>query len=217
MQAFINGTKYAVSTTVAPLSPITAISNAVEAEASATVIPTAGDVVIITSGWTDLDETVSRVKAASAGKFTLEGRNTVDTLQFPTGEGAGGYETAGDFVSLNQVTGVELSGGEQQFYNWQYVEDRNGRQRQKPTFKNAQSIVITMDDDPNKPWHAALIELDRKGTPCVLREILASGDTIYYYGYISYQKVPSKTLNENMKVSATFSLSAEPIRYRATP
>lgn len=217
MQTFINGTKYAVSTTLAPLSPITGITNAVEAVASATVLPTDGDIVVLNSGWTELDENIARVKDAATGKFTLEGRNTTDTTRFPVGESAGGYETAGGFVSLSQVTSVELSGGEQQFYTWQYIEDPTGRQRQKPTFKNAQSIVIEMDDDPNKPWHAALTELDRKGTPCVLREILANGDTIYYYGYISYQKVPSKTMNENMKVSATFSLAAEPIRYPKVP
>lgn len=215
MQTFINGAQYAVSTTLSALSPVTAITNAIEAEASATVLPEVGDVVVMTTGWSELDETVSRVKTAATGKFTLEGRDTSDIVRFPAGEGQGGYETAGTFVGLNQIKGVELEGGEQQYYTWQYVEDRSGRQRQKPTFKNAQSITIRMDDDPAKPWHAALTKLDQDASPCVLRETLRNGDVIYYYGFLSYNKVPSKTMNENMEVSVAFSLVAEPIRYRA--
>ena len=47
----------------------------------------------------------------------------------------------------------------------------------------------------------------------MLREILPGGDTIYYYGMLSFNKVPTKRPNEHMLVSATFSLYADPIRY----
>lgn len=213
---FINGAQYAVSTSLAAAVAISAISNANPGVASAATTPTAGNIVVLKSGWTNLNETVARVgTVVPATSFQIEDVNTTDTARYPAAEGAGTYEIAGSFVSLTQVRNVELDGGEQQFFNFQYVEDSGGRERRKPTSKSATGMKMTLDHDPDLAWYDALVELDRLREPVVLREILPNGDTIYYYGYVSFNKVPTKNINENMTNVATFSLMCDPIRYAA--
>ena len=34
--------------------------------------------------------------------------------------------------------------------------ERDGRQRQRPTFKNTRSLALTLDYDPTLAWHAAM-------------------------------------------------------------
>lgn len=212
---FINGATYAVSTTLGAAVPVTALTNADPAVATAAAPPPDGSIVVVKSGWPELSETVARTASASTDSFELEEIDTSDVVRFPAGEGVGSVRVAGGFSSLSQVRNVEMPGGEQQFFQFQYVEDRSGRQRQKPTFKNAMSMVITLDYDPDLTWYQILIDLDARREPIVLRETLPNGALIYYYAYPSFNKVPTKTINENIVVTATFSLIADPIRYAA--
>lgn len=210
---FINGAKYAISTQLAAAIAITAVTNANPAVASSGTLPTDGDILIIKSGWTELNDAVLRADTPSGGTFKLEGYDSTDTARFPAGEGIGTYIKASNFVSLSQVRDVQMDGGEQQYFQYQYVEDQGGRQRQKPTYKNAMSMRVVIDYDPNLAWYAALVEADRKKIDVVLREILPAGDVIYYVGTLAFNKVPTKGINENMTVTATFSLSSDPTRY----
>lgn len=212
---FINGAKYAVSTQLAAAIAITGITNANPAVASAVTLPADGDIVVLASGWPELSGTVARADAPAAGTFRLENVDTTDVNRFPATEGLGAYQKASNFVSFSQVRDVDLSGGEQQFYTYQNVEDTSSRQMQDPTYKNPMVLKVMLAYDPAQPWYNALITLDRKREPVVLREILPNGDTIYYYGMISFNKVPTKKLNEHMQVEATFSLYSDPIRYDA--
>lgn len=216
MQTFINGARYGVYKSLAAAVAISALSNANPAVASAATTPDDGSIVLVESGWQALNNSVFRTDGEVDGvSFQLEGVDTTNVTRYPAGEGIGTFRIASDISLMDQVRNVEFSGGEQQFFQFQYVEDESSEQRQKPTFKSARSMLITMDYDPNKAWYADLIELDRLREPVVLRELLPGGDAIYYYGYISFNKVPTKTINENMTVSATFSLLSDPVRYAA--
>ncbi|MDH2052852.1 phage tail protein [Achromobacter marplatensis] len=212
---FINGAQYSMSTVLGTAIPVTAVSNATEAVATAAAPPTNGAILLVKSGWSALDDTVARAAGTTASSFKLEGVNTVDTTIFPAGQGAGSVQVASSFVPLDQIRDIQITGGDQQFAQWQYAEDRNSRQRQKPTFKNAMQIAITMDYDPKKPWYAALIAADQKGEPVVISCVLTNKATMLYLAYPSFNKVPTAAMNENMQNTATFSLIAEPIRYEA--
>lgn len=213
---FINGAKYALSQAIAAAVAITAITNADPAVASTTAPPAEGDIVVLASGWPELNETVARAgTVVAATSFQIEGVDTTSTSRFPVGEGIGTFSIASSFVSLSQVRDVVMEGGEQDFFEFQYVEDSSSKKRRVPTSKSPDGMTITLDYDPDLAWYDAMIELDRLKEPVVLRETLPNGDVIYYYGYISFNKVPTKTLNENMTVKATFSMLADPIRYDA--
>ena len=206
---FINGATFAISTAMSAAVAATALTNA--APAVVTPAPADGAIVVLTSGWPTINDSV--FVAGATGE--LLGSDTTDLTEYPAGEGIGAYRVASDFVGLSQVRDVDMGGGEQQYFQYQYVEDRSGRQRQKPTFKNAMAMTIMLDYDPNLPWFDALKAADRAREPVVLRERLPGGDTIYYYGLLSFNDVPTKGLNENMQVAATFSLQSDPIRYPA--
>ncbi|MNV33230.1 Phage tail protein [compost metagenome] len=141
--------------------------------------------------------------------------NTTSTTRFPAGAGAGSVQAVSSWVELDQVRDVVMGGGDQQFFNYQYVEDANSRQRQKPTFKNAMTMTVSLDYDADKPWYAALIEADRLREPVVVRGVLPNGAIMLYYAYPSFNKVPVGQVNENLQNTAVFSLIADPIRYEA--
>jgi hypothetical protein len=213
---FINGARYAIATAVAAPVAISAVTNANPPVASASATPNNDSVVIITSGWPELNETIVKTSGEVDGvSFQLAGYDATDTDRFPVGEGIGTYAIASSFVTLNQVRDVNTDGGDQQYFEYQYVEDAGGRQRRVPTFKNAMGMNIVMDYDPDLPWYDALVEADRAKEPVVLRETLPNGDQLYYYGYLGFNKVPTHGINENMTVTATFSLQSDPVRYPA--
>ncbi len=213
---FINGAKYALSQAIAAAVAMTAVSNANPAVALTGTPPATGAIVILKSGWPELNDTVAKVgTVVAATSFQIAGFNSTDVVRFPVGEGVGTFEVASSFVSLSQVRDVTMDGGEQDFFEFQYVEDASSKKRRVPTSKSPDGMSILLDYDPDLAWYDAMIELDRLKEPVVLRETLPNGDVIYYYGYISFNKVPTKTLNENMTVKATFSMLCDPIRYDA--
>jgi len=212
---FINGTRYSMSTALAAAVPITAITNAKPAVASAATPPADKSVLVLKSAWTNLNETIARSANADADSFEIDGVDTTNTVLYPAGAGAGNFQAVTSWVDLDQVRDVVMAGGDQQFFNYQYVEDPTSRQRQKPTFKNAMTMTVSQDYDPDKPWYAALIEADRLREPVVVRGVLPNGSTLFYYAYPSFNKVPVGQVNENLQNTAVFSLIADPIRYEA--
>ena len=217
MQTFINGAKYAFSTTLAEAIAITGITNATTAVASAATLPTEGDIVLLNSNWTDLNELATYAANPVAGAFDLSGVDTTDeTLFVPDEELPASYQVAGGFVNLSQIRDIQQNGGDTNSFTWGYIDDRSPRQRSKPTDQNPLSLVFTMDYDPTLPWDAALDAVSKSRQLVVMRERLPTGDVLLYTGYLSYQKSPSRTRNENMTVTATMSINSEILRFPAS-
>ena len=137
--------------------------------------------------------------------FNAEGIDTTSTTTYPSGFGVGTASKVTSFTSISQVTDVQTAGGEQQFYQWVYLED--GRQRQRPTFKNARSMTLVMDYDPSLAWHSVLLAADLAGTVYVMKALLPSGAVIYYSVYVGFDGEPSFTINENQKTTLSVSLA----------
>jgi hypothetical protein len=213
----INGARYAVATQLAAAVAITALTNADPANATGASAPLVGDVLLLSSGWTELDEAPARAANVVGMAFDLEGYNTSDVNRFPAGEGVGAFRVASAFVNLPKIHDIQAQGGDQNFATRQYVSDPNGKQVQAPTFKAAQSRVFMLDYDPDKPHFAALIEADRKREIVILRETLTNGDVIYYAGYLSFNKEPTRAMNEFMSNAMTFSMTSDSVRYDAAP
>jgi Phage tail tube protein, TTP len=212
----VNGAKFAISATLAAASPITAITNAANAVASAAALPAVDSIVVLASGWPLLNGKVAKVTVSGGGSFTLGGVNTTSVADYPAGEGVpASYQIASAFVSLSKIANVEKSGGEQNYVDRQYVEDATGTQVRFPTYRSAYGFEIRMDYDPSLPWFAALQAADAAKSTVVLRETLPGGDVILYTGLIAFDDVPTKSINEVMEVVATFSLTSRPIRYSA--
>lgn len=208
-----NGARYALYKTLGAAVVMSALSNANPAVASTATTPAAGSILLLTSGWSDLNGAVTRANAITLNtSMQLEGINTLSTTVYPPGEGVGTYQVASAPFTLQKVRDVESQGGEQQFFEYQYVEDRSRRQRRAPTFKSATTLQLMIDYDTSLAQFQEMVDLDAKQEPVVLRELLPNGDVIFYCGYFSFNKVPTKKINEFMTNVATFSLISDPVR-----
>lgn len=204
--SFPNGTIFALATALAAPVTVSAITNANPGVATATAHGYTNGQILLLSMPSRLDQRVVRVAAQVTNTFNLEGIDTTSTSQYPSGFGVGTAQLASSFVSVSQVTDVQSAGGEQQFFQWVYLED--GRQRQRPTFKNARSLTLVMDYDPTLPWHAALLAADIAGTVYVLRATLPNGAVIYYSVYVGFDGEPTFTINENQQTTLSLSLAS---------
>lgn len=209
---FINGSKYAFSTTLGASVAITAITNAAPPAITAASMPANDDIILLTSNWSDLDDTATYTDSLGH-LFELD---TTDTTFYPPGESAGSYKHVGGFVSMTQIRSVAQSGGDTNSFNYAYVEDRSTRTRSKPTDKNPLILTFTLDRDTTLPWFDALGKLDKSRQLVTMRETFITGEQLLYTGFVSFQKSPTRTRNENMTVTATFSINSEILSFPAS-
>ncbi|WP_457319819.1 phage tail protein [Stenotrophomonas sp. P5_B8] len=207
---FPNGTVLGISTAVAAAVAATAISNANPAVATVAAGSgiSEGDVLVVRSAWPELNDRVA-VAGSSGTAIPLRGIDTTDTDDFPADQGPGSLLRVTDWIDFSQQGDVSTSGGEQQFWNGVFLEDRSGRQRQVPTIKNAKTFNLPLYFDPKLPWYQAAKKADRKKQPVVLRARLPDGDVLYYYGYLSFDADPSLSANNPMQNTATFSINSD--------
>ncbi len=164
-----------------------------------------GDILLAGSGWTELNDRPIRTANIATGAFDLEGFDTTNTTRFPAGGGVGStFRKATSFVPFSQVTDVQTSGGEQQYFQWVYLED--GLQRQKPTFKNARSMTVLLDYDNALAWYNTLLGHDLSGDTQILRAALPNGKLFYWSVVVGFDGEPNFNINTNMQVTAQLAL-----------
>ena len=207
-----NGGTFQHAATYAAALAFTAISNA--AEAVATVVGgtlAAGDIVLLSSGWSKLDNKVVRVKVATATAITLEAIDTTDTQIFPAGNGAGTMKKVLTWVQIPQVNDLAFSGGEQNYLDVVFLENDQGKQI--PTDKSAASMVLTIADDPAQPFNTVLMAADAGKQVQAARLNLPGNDTLFYGAYTSFSKQPAVSRNNLLTRTVNLALQAEPTRY----
>lgn len=200
-QYLVNGAQYAISTVRGLAVAIDSITNASPAVATATSAPAAGSVIVVESGWAGLNGKPVYVQNVSGTTFSLAGTDTSDTDKYVEGLSAGSYRVMSSFVSLDQITGIELSGGDSNSVDWTYVEDPTGDAQSMPTNKNALSLTFTQHEDPTKAWYSALQTIDTAKTPIVMRETLPSGRVNLFAGYASFQPFAGREANNILTCS----------------
>lgn len=144
----VNGSVPSIASTFGTTANITAITNAANAVATlgaghGTVV---GDFVeILTSGWSRLVSRVFRVSAVATNDVTLEGCNTAATAVFPAGQGTGTLRRVTAWADLQQVNELNVTGGEQQFQEGQYID--NPLSFRFPTNQSPIDVSFAVDDD----------------------------------------------------------------------
>lgn len=207
-----NGGTFQHAATYAPPLAFTAITNAAEAVVSVVDADLeVGDIVLLTSGWSKLDNKVVRVKAATATAITLEGIDTTDTQLFPAGNGAGSMKKILSWVLIPQVTDLAFSGGEQNYLDVVFLEDDQGKQI--PTDKSAASMTLTIADDPAQPFNSVLMSADSGKKVQAARLNLPGNDTLLYGAYTSFSKQPAVSRSNLLTRTVSLALQSEPTRY----
>ncbi|RAU39257.1 phage tail protein [Pseudomonas sp. RIT411] len=208
-----NGATFQMASTYGPAVAISAISNASEAIAtigSGAAIAT-GDIVLLTSGWTQLNGRVARVKAVNSTAVTLEGIDTTNPAGFPAGGGVGSMKKITAWVVIPQITEVAFAGGEQQYTDVVFLEDTQGRQL--PTDKSAASMTLTIADDPVQACVPVLKAADANQQVEAARLNLPGNDALFYGAFISYSKQPVVARSQILTRTVGLALQAEPTRY----
>lgn len=209
--ALPNGSTFDVASALAASKPITTITNATTPLVTSTAHGLlTGDYVVVTSGWTKLNNRVFRITIGTANDFTLQGVDTTSVASFPAGQGVGSYQKVTTWVNVPQITEVSFSGGEQQFINFAFLEDVD--EKQMPTSKSAISMSLTVADDPSLPYVSVVEAADVDLKPRPVRLNLISGSVMAYNAIVSITATPTVTRDELMTRVITLSLQARPTR-----
>ncbi|MFA0969559.1 phage tail protein [Pseudomonas amygdali] len=209
-----NGATLQIASAYGAAIPVTALSNANPAVATAAAHGLSdGNIIALTSGWTRLNDRAARVANSLTGTFALERINTLNTQPYPVGSGAGSVREVTAFTEISQITDVTTSGGDQQFLTFGFLADDDDRQL--PTTKNPISMAVTVADDPDLPYVAVVEAADEDKVARVLRLNLPNGDSILYNAYVTITLTPALSRNNLMTRVITLSLAGRPTRYSA--
>ena len=207
-----DGAIVSLATTYGTAKTVTAITNANPGVASSAAHGFAnGDLLSVTSGWSNLNNRIVRVSGTAAGTFNLEGVDTSSTTQYPTGSGTGSVQAITAFTQISQIMGFSTSGGDQQFTNYSFLEQNF--ETQIPTVYSAQVLTLEIADDPSLAGYQALRAASEARATRALKIAMPDGSILLYQGYVSMNESPSVTKGQIMTIKATFSLQSRPVRY----
>jgi hypothetical protein len=208
-----NGAVIAIASGYGPTKAMSAVTNANPGVATLAASHgiVVGDVMEVTSGWSRLNGKIVRASAVATNDVSLEGQNTTSTTLYPAGAGVGSIREVTGWTQLSQILSSSSSGGEQQFLEYQFLED--DAQKRIPTFKNASGLSFEIADDPTLAGYILADQANDDRQPRAVRITLPSGAVLYYNAYISLNKTPTLTSNQIMAVTVTLSLLSDVVRY----
>lgn len=188
---------------------VTAISNGVEPTFTAASVAglAVGSYILITeSTWGKLQNLHLRIASidADANTFTVYNLDTSDTNQYPTGATASFVQIT-SWVEIPCVQDLAQDGNEQQYYNYQCLSD--DREQQLPTFKSAVTITYTFAHDYTSSLYPILDKADTGGEVKALRMYVPRASEMRCYsGVLSFNNIPTTTMNEMETVSLAVAL-----------
>lgn len=172
-----------------------------------------GNIVLFSGlGWTKLNNRAFRIQNSDVNTYELENVDTTDTTKYPTGAGVGNAKAVASWIQIPQVLTVDYSGGEQQFYTFQFLEDDD--ERQLPTNKSAATLTLNVADDPDQPYVPLLEEYDEVKETQVFKLNLVNGDSIVYPAVPSITTTPTLNVNSLMERSISLAMQGRITRYR---
>lgn len=202
----------ALATTFGTAVPLTAISNASPGVASSIAHGLLdGALGRVTSGWSRLNDRVVRVAGKTNDAFNLEGIDTSSTTLYPAAAGAGTFTPITAWTPIIQVLEVTANGGEQNFANYEFMED--DQDVQIPDRISAMSLALTIADDPTLAGYIALKAAHEGTAVRPVRITLSNGSKLFYNGYVSFNETPTMTKGQVMAVRAQISLTSRLVRY----
>lgn len=171
------------------------------------------DIVVVQSGWVKLTGRAFKVGTVTGDTVVLVGVNTLSTQSYPSGSSAGSAKKVEEWVNIPQITEVASSGGEQQFYQFGFLEE--DEDRQIPTTKSPSTLTLTVADDPSQPYVPVVEAADELKEERIQRLNLVNGDIILYNSIASITNTPSLTRNQIMVRTITLAQQGRVTRYKA--
>ncbi len=208
-----NGSTIDFAATYSVDTTLTSITNANPAVVNATGHTfVEGDIVVVTSGWVKVTGRAFRVGEVTSGTFELEGLDTTSTTRYPVGTSAGTAKKVATWVNIPQITEVASSGGDQQFYQFGFLEE--DEDRQIPTTKSPSTLTLTVADDPSQPFVKVVEQADELKEERIQRLNLVNGDIVLYNSIASITNTPTLTRNQLMVRTITLAQQGRVTRYQ---
>ncbi len=217
MYTLPNGSTVDLASSYSAEVPIVSISNTNPAVVTATGHGfSEGDIVQLNTSWELLNNRSFLVGEVTTDTFELIGsqNDTTNTTFYPVGASIGSVKAVETWVGINQVTGVEFAGLEQQYLDIQFLSSRT--QVQLPTVRTAGTMTLTVADDPDQPFLPIVQAYDFDLSLNTLRLNLVNGDSILYPSIISFTPTPTVTINELLVNTLGAAVQGTPTRYTRT-
>jgi len=211
-----SGTISSVATAFAAAKTISAISNAAEAEVTATAHGcSVGDIVEVISAWARINKRAFRVKSsADANTLVLEQCDTSNTTLFPAGSGAGSLRKVSTWVQLTNTLNPSSSGGEAKKVNYKFTESdveyslTDGFSAVDRTFDIDADAITT-------PGYQALRQLTDVQSDTIMRKVAKSGATSLLPCTINLNEEEKEQDGQIVVCSVAVSGNARSTRYAA--
>lgn len=208
-----NGSVFHIANGYGPTKVVSAVSNANPAvatlEAGHGVI--VGDILVMQSGWSKLNDRVVRAAAVATNDVTLAGINSLTATNYPSGSGIGSAKEVTGWTEITQILEVSTSGGEQQFVTYSFLSD--DAEHQIPTVKSPVGCKLKVADDVSLAHYSVLDAADLARAPQVIRITPPNGGVVYWNAYVTLSRTPTLVKNEVMGLEVTISLVSEVTRY----
>lgn len=163
-----------------------------------------GDFMEVTSGWGKLNGRILRAANLSTDDIDLEGFNSVNTTNFSAGAGIGSIREILAWTQLSQILEFTGEGGEQQFFNYQFLEEQD--ERRTPTNRSAAGVNIVVADDDSLAGYILCQEADEDRVARAVRITKPNGGLILFNAIITLAPMPQLEINNLGRARITFSL-----------
>lgn len=213
---FPEGSHFYFTEVAAAAKAVSAISNANPAVATAAAHGfTAGQEILLASGWEDASDAVFRVDVPTADSFAIVGLDTTDLNLFPAGNGAGSAQLIlpADWQEVPKVLTVATSGGTANFTKVAPLARRN--EQSVPTGFAATTVALTLAHSAGDANYQKMVGISRARRTVAFKMALANGAASYGFGYLSVEEMPKLSTSQVNQVTATFSLLGRSISYGA--
>lgn len=209
--SFPEGAQFQFSSTFAAAVPISAITNADPAVATATNTFVDADEILLESGWENATDSIYRVASPSGTTFSVDSLDTTSTVLFPVGAGSGSAQKVSSWSTIPQVLTIATSGGDPRMTTISPLSRRRGIS--VPTGINPQTITLTLGYDASNAVYKEMLAASRTLTKVAFKMLLADASASYGYGYIYVGEVPQLQTNQANQVTAVFTLLGNSINY----
>lgn len=209
---FPEGGKFFYSTTFAAAKTISAVTNANPAVCTSTAHGYAdGDIVLISSGWDDVNDSVFKIDQLTADTFSLVDQDTSNTDFFPAGTGIGTAKLISGWTEIPQILTLENSGGDVKYATVAPLSKRNALN--VPIGFNPETLTLNLGHDPANATYKAMLTLGRSLTKCAFKQTIPGGGTTYGYGFMVTSERAKQSAGNANTVPVAISIQGRSISY----
>jgi hypothetical protein len=208
-----NGSKLFIGTTIGTAKAISSLSNASPAIAALAAghLIASGDIMIVESGWSDLNNRVVKAGTVAGDNVPLAGIDATSLVRYPAGSGVGNVREVSGWVEILDYANFTTNVGQQQFAQRQATGASSPVKI--PSYRDPSDINFDILNDTSAAHYAALLAADQTRQPVPLYLLLPNGGTRYYYAYVALDDVEKLSVNEVMVYGCSLTLVSRAVAY----